>query len=420
MASLIKIKPGIVNNAIAGLNSSHGKLGSVTSNVSSVQFGVSYEIKNRNNIDSRLRSATASLHKLEERMNRIKSFTSDSLEKYQGVERYLNRQAANREHDLVKVLMDKHAFSSLYELYDQTVGRLEHLLHSAQYIGNAGLLHLLGWRFVNEGGRYTYKLLDSVKHGKYNLPIGSLISKVGNSKLNFLAKMMVSPYYAIKYANKSLAEVVYKKFTKYLPDDITKMTNSVRDFRHAISDARNLKEAANAVKSNAKSLGSAALKIGKGNAFTAFAITGVVEGVGAGIKITENYSKYSGDVETLKTENAKVVGEAVYKTAVVGGSSVIGAVALGAVGSLAGPGGTVVGAAVGGYIGSVVGEKLAKNTPGWVTDASVHFKDTIFKGTEAVAEGASKVKEGFSEVKKNASNLLENSKSFFGKLSFGG
>lgn len=353
-------------------------------------------------------------------MNQIKSFTADSLEKYQGVEKYLNRQAANREHDLVKALMDKHAFSSLYELYDQTVGRLEHLLHSAQYIGNAGLLHLLGWRFVNEGGRYTYKLLDTVKRGKYILPIGSLIEKVGNSKLNFLAKMMVSPYYAIRYANKSFGEVIYKKFTKYLPDDITKMTNSVRDFRHAISDARNLKEAANAVKSNAKSLGSAALKIGKGNAFTAFAITGVVESVGAGIKITENYSKYSGDAETLKTENAKVVGEAIYKTAVVGGSSVIGAVALGAVGSLAGPGGTVVGAAIGGFIGSVVGEKIAKNTPKWVSDASVHFKDSIFKGTEAVAEGVSKVKDGFSEVKKNASNLLGNSKSFLGKLSFGG
>ncbi|MBM7618453.1 hypothetical protein JOC95_000295 [Bacillus tianshenii] len=420
MASSIKIKPSIVNSAIAGLNSSHGKLASVSSNVSSVQFGVSYEIKNRRNIDARLRNAEADLHRLEEKMRRIKSFTSDSLEKYQMAERYLNRQADKNEHDLVKMLMERSSFSSLYELYDKTFGQVDQILHGAQYVGSAGLLHLLGWRFVNEGGRYTYKLLDSVKHGKYNIPVGSLINKVGNSKLNFLAKMMVSPYYAIKYANKSLGEVIYKKFTKYLPDDITKMTNSVRDFRHAISDARTLKDAANAVKANAGSLGSAALKIGKANAVTAFALTGIVEGVGAGIKITENYSKYSGDIETLKTENAKVVGEAVYKTAVIGTTSVTGAVLLGAVGSLAGPGGTVVGAAVGGYLGSVVGEKLTQHTPGWVTDASVHFKDGIFKGTEAVAEGVSKVQEGFSEVKKNASNLLENSKSFFGKLSFGG
>jgi hypothetical protein len=79
-----------------------------------------------------------------------------------------------------------------------------------------------------------------------------------------------------------------------------------------------------------------------------------------------------------------------------------------------------VGATVGGYVGSVIGDKLSKNTPAWVSYTAQNFKDEIFKGTEKVAAKVEEVKQGFNNVKENASNLLENSKSFFGKLSFGG
>lgn len=420
LASSIKIRPGIVNNAIAGLNSSHGKLGSVTSNVSSIQFGVSYEIKNRNNIDSRLRSATASLHKLEERMNRIKSFTSESLEKYQGVERYLNRQAANREHDLVKALMDKHAFSRLHGLYESTIGGLEHLLVNARYVANTGLLHLMGWRFVKEGGQFHFKMLRDVKHGRVNVPIGSAIRAIENSKLNALARVMVSPYYALRYRTSSLAEIIYKKSTRQLPRDIAKMANSVETIRDTMRTAGSATDMFQAIKSGAGQMGSAALKIGKSSGVTALVVTGIVEGIGATIKITENYSKYSGDVSKLKEENAKVIGDAAYKTAAVSVGAMGGAMLGGALGSVGGPIGTVVGATVGGYVGSVIGDKLSKNTPAWVSNTAQKFKDEIFKGTEKVAEKVKEVKQGFNNVKENASNLLENSKSFFGKLSFGG
>ncbi|MES7204624.1 hypothetical protein U6Q21_12690, partial [Cutibacterium acnes] len=164
------------------------------------------------------------------------------------------------------------------------------------------------------------------------------------------------------------------------------------------------------VKNSSGALVKNAINVGKGNAAAAVLLTAGTEAIGATIKITENYSLYGNNIEKLKEENAKVVGEAAYKTVVVSGTSVAGSVIFGALGSLAGPAGTIVGATVGGFIGSWVGDLVTKNTPAWVENAALKAKDVIYAGTEFVADTVRGVQDGFKEVKKHVGNLVEGAK----------
>jgi hypothetical protein len=430
MASLIKINPGLLSGSVAGLNKSTGNVSNVTQNVTSVYHGLSYQVKQKNNINQRMSSAVLSLHDIELKMSRIKTFVGQSADKYQTIETYLNRQASNGfdKNPIVSAVLDNRIASNLFDLHENTIGRWEHFITSAKYAGSAGLLHMLGWRYIKDAnGTLQFKLIDSIRKGSRALPLGTFIRSVEGSKLHFLSKVMASPYHAVFNRKKLLSEIVYKKYTNQFPGDIAKLTNSVRDLRANLKGTAGIMEGMTAVKNSAGTIGKAALKVGRANFVTALVVTGAVESIGATIKISENYSKYSGDVNKLKEENAKIVGEALYKTAVVTGTTVAGAAVGGAVGSLLGPAGTVVGAAVGGFVGSWVGDKIAQKTPGWVEKGSLHFKDEIFKGTEAVANKVAEVKQtfsgvkdGFNDVKNNAANLLQNSKNILGKLSFGG
>lgn len=418
MSSAIHIQIGSVNSVIPDLDRSISRLTNVKDDLSSLRYSMDFRVLNTRGIGSQITAATNGIADIQADLNRLEAFVSKSLTQYQQAERSVNQKANQlvNGQNIITNLLNQHAASNTYELYNNTVGRFQDILMGMQYAGSAGIMHLLGWRYQRLNGLYQFKLLDDVKYGKLKLPIGKFIDYAENSKFNFLARMMAypNPIMLARYKNKSIAELLYKRFSKQFPADISKLTNSVNKLRTDIAGADTFKNAVGAVKSGAGDLLKTSLKVGKANALTALFITGATETVGAGIKISENYSKYSGDVETLKTENAKAVGQAVNKTLVVSGTSIAGAAIGGAIGTaLGGPVGTVIGATAGGIVGSWAGDKIAEFTAKPFESAAVHFKDNIYNATEAISEKVDAVKNGFEDVKNTASNLLANSKKFF-------
>jgi outer membrane lipoprotein SlyB len=423
--SKIVFNPKQVNSSLSGLSQSISRLISVESGISGVKSNIDPRIINRRGIGGRLSRATASIDRIEQKMVQLKTYTANSINQYSVAEKRVNGQAEEVKEAfalaLEKMLNDRYA-SGLYDKYHSIAGHLEHILHGAQYSAGAGLMHLLGFRFTDvDDVLKRFQVAEYIKAGKFNIPLASTIQRIENSRpLNFMARIMVNPLYLVYNRKKPLAELLYKKMTSYYPKDMVNLSNSVSTL---LKDAK-VTTMMDAVKSNAGSVLKSGWKLARANAVLATVITAGVETVGAGVKITENYSLYSG--EKLKEENAKVVGRAVVKTTTVTVGSVGGAVVGGIIGSIGGPVGTAIGATVGGYLGSMLGDKVASMTSAWTDKQSVRFKDTIHKGTEAVASGVRNVKESFvnakeaiSDVKSHAANLLDSSKSFFGKLSFG-
>ncbi|MBT2685056.1 glycine zipper domain-containing protein [Bacillus sp. ISL-37] len=412
MSSKIVFNINDINNSASGLSQTISRLQSIQNNVASVRSSVDPRILGRNGISGQFRRASASSDRIEMHMKQLKSFTIQSADRYANSENRVNRQAdaVNKAIEAARKQIDGRFASDLYETYNNTYGRWVDFLHGAQYSAGAGLMHLLGFRFADiDGVLRKFQVVDDVLLGKIRLPMASIVHKVESSRLNMLARLMVSPTRA--FGKKTLSELIYKRTANYFPKDIVGLSNSVSKL---IAEAKT-GTMLNAAKNNAGNVLKNGLRLGKSNAALAVLITAGAETIGAGIKITENYNMYSG--EKLKEENAKVVGSAVYKTAVVSATSVAGAVAGGALLSVFGPVGTVVGASVGGFIGSWVGDKITKRTPAWVDKTALHFKDGIHQGTEAIASGVSKVKDGFNNVKEHASNLLSGAKSILG---FGG
>ncbi|WLR54599.1 hypothetical protein LC048_19570 [Mesobacillus subterraneus] len=412
MSSKIVFNINDINNSVSGLSHTISRLQSIQNNVASVRSSVDPRILGRNGISGQFRRASASSDRIEMHMKQLKSFTIQSADRYANSENRVNRQAdaVNKAIEAARKQIDGHFASNLYETYNNTYGRWVDFLHGAQYSAGAGLMHLLGFRFADiDGVLRKFQVVDDVLLGKMRLPMASIIHRIESSKMNMLARLMVSPTRA--FSKKTLSELIYKRAANYFPKDIAGLSNSVSKLMDDAKGGTML----NAVKNNAGSVLKNGLRLGKSNAALAVLITAGAETIGAGIKITENYNMYSG--EKLKEENAKVVGSAVYKTTVVSATSVAGAVAGGALLSVFGPVGTVVGASVGGFIGSWVGDKIADKTPAWVDKTALHFKDGIHKGTEAIASGVSKVKDGFNNVKEHASGLLSGAKSILG---FGG
>ncbi|WP_079508672.1 glycine zipper domain-containing protein [Mesobacillus jeotgali] len=412
MSSKIVFNINTVNNSVSSLSHTIGRLESIQHKVAGVGSSVDPRILGRNGISGQFRRASASSDRIEMHMKQLKSFTIQSADRYGNSENRVNRQAdaLNKAIEAARKQIDGRFASDLYETYNNTYGRWVDFLHGAQYAAGAGLMHLLGFRFADiDGVLRKFQVVDDVLLGKMRLPVASIIHKIESSKLNMLARLMVSPTRA--FSQKTLSELIYKRTANYFPKDIAGLSNSVQ---RLLADAKG-GTMFNAVKNNAGSVLKNGLRLGKSNAALAVLITAGAETIGAGIKITENYNLYSG--EKLKEENAKVVGRAVYKTTVVSATSVAGAVAGGVVGSVFGPVGTVVGASIGGFVGSWVGDKLTEKTPAFVDTAALHFKDGIHKGTEAIVSGVSKVKDGFNDVKEHASNLLGGAKSILG---FGG
>ncbi|WHX42520.1 hypothetical protein QNH36_10465 [Mesobacillus sp. AQ2] len=412
MSSKIVFNINTVNNSVSGLSHTIGRLESIQHKVAGVRSSVDPRILGRNGISGQFRRASASSDRIEMHMKQLKSFTIQSADRYGNSENRVNRQAdaVNKAIEAARRQIDGHLASNLYETYNNTYGRWVDFLHGAQYAAGAGLMHLLGFRFSDiDGVLRKFQVVDDVLLGKIRLPMASMIHRIESSKMNMLARLMVSPTRA--FGKKTLSELIYKRTANYFPKDIVGLSNSVSKLIAEGKTGTML----NAVKNNAGSVLKNGLRLGKSNAALAVLITAGAETIGAGIKITENYNLYSG--EKLKEENAKVVGSAVYKTTVVSATSVAGAVIGGTLLSVAGPIGTVAGAAIGGFVGSWVGDKIANKTPAWVDKTALHFKDGIHKGTEAIASGVSKVKDGFNDVKEHASSLLSGAKSILG---FGG
>ncbi|WP_052352847.1 hypothetical protein [Neobacillus dielmonensis] len=428
MSSKIIIHTDVVKQSISELDKGVARLLDAQREAAGVRHGLDPRVLRRNAISSRLNAVSASIGEVENKVNQLKSFVSSSVSQYKAVESRLNQSADALEEELTK-LVNNHTASNTYELYNNTVGRLQDFLHAMQYSAGAGVLHLLGFTFPKvDNLLYRFELADEVMIGKAKIPVGKAIRGIENSKLNFLARVLAKPKTLLGfYKDKSLADLVYKRFTHLFPKDLVNLSNNMALFKKDLSrSATSIKSTLNAVKTHAGSIVKSSLKVGKANALAAFVITAGTEAVGAGIKITENYSIYRGNVEKLKEENAKVVGRAVYKTGVVTATSVGGAVIGGAIGSIAGPIGTVAGASIGGFIGSWAGDKICDKTPAFVDKAALHFKNGIYKGTEAIASGVEKVKDGYhavkdgyNAVKDHAANLLNSSKKFLGGLSFG-
>ncbi|MCR8643653.1 hypothetical protein NV379_13430 [Paenibacillus sp. N1-5-1-14] len=443
--SKIRIDMNQVNEISRKLRQEASKVATVESGVSSVKNSVDSQIASRRNIYGRLSRANSFIQSIDDRLNRLLNFTNQSPDKYDQAETHIIKNLQPKyldskkgisslsqliadgkfnsidglkdfANDFVQWLFDNNMFSDAYEKYNNTVGRAGDFMRALQFITSGLAMTGLGWSFTKTDDLFKFVMQGSVTAGRIKLPIGSFLSWIENSKLNNVARFIVNPLH-FKYKDKSLAELLFKSQTKLLPSLAADLSNNSRLLWNQLKGMATSAIDLGAVKVNAGALAKNAFRVGKANAVSAIVITGVTEGIGAGIKITENYNKYGDDIEKLKEENAKAVGNAVYKTAVVSGASITGAVVFGAVGSLAGPIGTVVGSSVGSFVGSWVGDVFVSKTPGvtkWVENQAVKAKDTIHKGIEAVANGARSVKNGFKEVKEGAQNLLKSARSVFG------
>ncbi|WP_231574955.1 hypothetical protein [Bacillus sp. B-jedd] len=413
-----------VNSSIANLDHSLAKLSSVQTSIATLRGSIDPRILNRNGIGSMLAGVSRELDSVENRVNRVRSFTSTSVDVYSNTEIRVKKQAQELKAEInhAKQEFNPRVASDLYEFYNNTIGRLQDILHGLQYSAGAGVMHLLGFKYKEiDGILRRFELADEVLVGKYKLPVGKAIKGIESSKFNFLARLMVNPYGALRHKNKSLSELIYKRFANFFPSDIVNFGNNVMSLKEAIKkDGTTLKTGLSVIKDHTGGIIKTGLKVVKSNAILAGVITAGTEAVGASIKITENYALYGGDVEKLKTENAKVVGEAVWNTGVVTAASVSGAVIVGAALTLvAGPVGTVIGASIGGFVGSWVGDIIAGKTSAWAKNTAVHFKDQIHTVTEHVRTEMEKVTVGFNNVKNFTKNLLSGSKKVLGSLSFG-
>ncbi|MEC3757604.1 hypothetical protein P9160_09535 [Bacillus halotolerans] len=270
--------------------------------------------------------------------------------------------------------------------------------------------------------------LHTARHSKLLLDISRAVD---SSRYQKAARVLLNPKYLFKKTNRPFSDLVHKKFTKYFPQDTVDFSNSVRSYtRGFVNEAGG--------RSTLKDVGKTGLKFAKGNAITATLITGATETFGAGLKIAENYAKYEDKPEVLKRENAKAVGNAVNNTIFVAGGATAGAVIGGAIGSFAGPVGTVLLGAAGSYVGGVVGEQIAKFTAGFAEKAALKLKEPIHavvntakKGLEAAGkvvktvndgiDAANKtIHKGMAKAKKTADSLIHGATHFLkGKLSFG-
>ncbi|WP_243856279.1 hypothetical protein [Cytobacillus firmus] len=329
---------------------------------------------------------------------------------------------------------------------DNLVGKLYKLYEQYGAVTALGALMTKQLSFYGLGFTQFIKDADGVFTYKHMAALQKVTDKIDESKkLGTMARAFLGPLYLrSKYRDAPLADLIHKKIAKYLPDDVVKYTGSSREFFKGIR--KNRLDAA-----KVKSFLQTGSKFAKTNAFSTFAITGIMETSGMGLKISENYAKYGNNPEVLKRENAKAVGKAVNNTVAISGGAIAGAVVGGALLSFAGPVGTVVGASIGSFVGGIVGEQAAKLTAGIAEKISIGLKEPIhfvvdkFKGglekagevietankgidfvnkqiKETIEDPVGKVKEigkGLSKAKETAESLLDGAKGFLEKkLSF--
>lgn len=366
----------------------------------------------RRGIGARLQNVTTSLQKLETDLQRLQTFVQFSVTKYEAADRYA---ASTEDNSLLKQLLINEVPSRLYELYHATIGNYTGLIAGITKVGSAGLLHLLGIGLYSNG---VYA--KNVIYGRLTIPTATILERISKNRwANPIARFLVNKWTIIRHKDKTLADLIYRRFAGQYASYTLNFAKSARTTFSSIGSAlkqRSGTALSNAIKTHGGTFAKNALRLGRSNFYTGVIITGAVETIGAGIKIAENYAKYEGDIATLKRENAKVVGEAVYNTAVTSVTIAGGAVIGGAIGSLLGPAGTYIGATAGAFVGGLIGDFIVKHTPGakkFVQNIAVKFEDQIYKGTEAIANTFKKAKNGL----KNVANHVS---SFFKSLKFSG
>ena len=325
---------------------------------------------------------------------------------------------------------------------DNLVGKLYNLYDKYGAMTALGALMTKQLAFYGLGFTQFAKNADGLFSFRHMGILHQLSDAIDNSKYRNLTRAFLNPtFLSKKYKDVPFADLVHKKIAKYLPDDVVKYTDSSKalfeGIKHKSLDSTTF-----------KSFLKTGSKFAKTNAVATVVLTGVMEAGGMGLKISENYAKYGNNVEVLKRENAKAVGNAINNTVAISGGSIAGAFVGGALGSLVGPVGTVVGAAAGSFVGGLVGEQAAKLTAGISEKVALAFKEPIHQGLElakdgfekvgkaiegvnkgvdfvydqiksTIADPVGKVKEGFSKAKKTASSLIDGAKDLFGKkLSF--
>ncbi len=412
MASKIMINPTGVNQSISGLNQCLARLANVQSGIAGLRSSVDGRILARHGIGSRFAAANSSMSRIYGKVESVQTFSGVGLAKYSGAEARISSKASEVEEQFN--LLDKAAqerwVSNTYDKYHQITGNIGNLLHGLQYTAGAGIAHLLGYRF-NQG----FQLADDILMFGKRIPLGSAIKAIEGSRAHNIARYLVGGVNAfVFHRNKSLTDLLYKKLTRAFPSDVANLFHSV----NRLKDAAGI-SGFSAVKDHAWDIVKSGGKMVRANAILATVITAGTEAVGSGIKISENYRLYSGDVERLKTENAKVVASAAYKTVVVSGASLGGAVIGGALGSLLGPIGTVAGASAGAFVGSMIGDALSAKTPAFIENGFVAAKDQIHAVTEGVRSGYNTVKEGVKDVAETAGKLVSGAKEAAGNF-FGG
>ncbi|USK50242.1 hypothetical protein LIT38_01725 [Bacillus sp. CMF12] len=329
---------------------------------------------------------------------------------------------------------------------DNLVGKLYKLYEKYGAVTALGALMTKQLAFYGLGFTQFTKNAEGVFSYKHMAALQKVTDKIDESKkLGTMARAFLNPFYLrSKYRNAPLADLVHKRISKYLPDDVVNFTNSSKALYGAL-------EVGSADSAKFKSFVKTGAKFAKANVVSTVALTGIMEAGGMGLKISENYAKYGDNPDVLKRENAKAVGNAVNNTVAISGGAIAGAVVGGALGSVVGPVGTVVGAAAGSFVGGLVGEQAAKLTAGIAEKGAILLKEPIHHGVElfkdgfekagkaldvankgidmvnkqikeTIADPIGKVKEigkGLSKAKETADSLIEGAKGFLGKkLSF--
>ncbi|MCM3598270.1 hypothetical protein M4D55_21150 [Metabacillus idriensis] len=329
---------------------------------------------------------------------------------------------------------------------DNLIGKLYKLHENYGAITALGALSARQAAYYGIGLTKFMKNADDVYSFRHMGVLNALSDVIDNSKFKKIARGYLRfSFISKKYNGYSFADLLHKKYAKYLPGEAVDFTNDSRSLYRKIKNS-------SVDTDTLKSFGKSAWKFAKVNGPITFAVTAGASGVGMGLKISENYAKYGNNPEVLKRENAKAVGTAVNDTFVIGGASIAGAVVGGALGSLVGPVGTVVGSAAGSFIGGVIGEKVAKFTAPYAEKAAIAFKEpihTVVSGLKSGFEKAGKavdvfntgveyankqiketlgdpigkakeIGEGFSKAKDTAKSLLGGAANFVkGKFSFG-
>ncbi|MGD6796115.1 hypothetical protein [Metabacillus indicus] len=323
----------------------------------------------------------------------------------------------------------------LYKLHDK-YGALTAM---GALVGRQATFYGLGLtQFMkNADNAYAFRHLGALQ---------KLSDVIDNSKYKKVARGFLKvSFLSSKYKDSTFADLVHKKYVRYLPDDVINFTNDTNTFTKGLKNGT-------LNSSKVSSLAKSGLKFAKSNALTTVAVTGVMEIGGMGLKISENYAKYGNDPDVLKRENAKAVGNAVNNTAAISGGAIAGAVVGGAALSVFGPVGTVVGASAGSFVGGLIGEKVAKYTSGFSEKVALAFDDQIQAGVDVFRSGyekagqaveklnqgvdyankqiketfsdpigkAKEIGEGLSKAKDTAKSLVSGAGNFLkGKFSFG-